>query len=187
MKEKGRLLKDSFIIGATGLSLNLVGLWFNIYLSGTLGTEGIGLFQLIASAYMLATTFATSGINLSVTRVVAEALSLPETRETATRRFRKCLAVSAALGGFACLLLFVFSGVIARSVLCRPETEMCFRILAFGLPFMSAGSCLNGFFVAERKAYKTAIANGAEEICKIVFAVLVFALHPPTSLFSGCV
>ena len=145
MKEKGRLLKDSFIIGATGLSLNLVGLWFNIYLSGTLGTEGIGLFQLIASAYMLAT-----GINLSVTRVVAEALSLPETRETATRRFRKCLAVSAALGGVACLLLFVFSGVIARSVLCRPETEMCFRILAFGLPFMSAGSCLNGFFVAER-------------------------------------
>lgn len=187
MKEKGRLLKDSFIIGATGLSLNLVGLWFNIYLSGTLGTEGIGLFQLIASAYMLATTFATSGINLSVTRVVAEALSLPETRKTATRRFRKCLAVSAALGGVACLLLFVFSGVIARSVLCRPETEMCFRILAFGLPFMSAGSCLNGFFVAERKAYKTAIANGTEEVCKIVFAVLVFALHPPTSLVSGCV
>ena len=81
MKEKGRLLKDSFIIGATGLSLNLVGLWFNIYLSGTLGTEGIGLFQLIASAYMLATTFATSGINLSVTRQKGQgqAASAPRT------------------------------------------------------------------------------------------------------------
>ena len=95
MKEKGRLLKDAFVIGATGMALNLVGLWFNIYLSDTLGTEGIGLFQLIASAYMLATTFATSGINLSVTRIVAEALSLAETRGTATRRFRKCLLVSA--------------------------------------------------------------------------------------------
>lgn len=187
MKEKGRLLKDSFIIGATGMALNLLGLWFNIYLSGVLGTEGIGLFQLIASAYMLATTFATSGINLSVTRVVAEALSLPETRKTTAKRFRKCLAVSVALGGVACFLLFSFSGVISDAVLGRPETEICFRILSFGLPFMSVGSCLNGFFVAERKAYKTAVANGTEELCKVAFAVVIFLLHPPTSLVSGCV
>lgn len=187
MKEKGRLLKDSFIIGATGMGLNLVGLWFNIYLSDTLGTEGIGLFHLIASAYMLATTFATSGINLSVTRVVAEALSRAETRGKATRSFRRCLAVSAGLGVFSCALLFALSGVVSRFVLGRPETELCFRILSFGLPFMSVGSCLNGFFVAERKAYKTAIANGAEELCKIVFAVLIFLLHPPTGLVSGCV
>ena len=76
MKEKGRLLKDAFVIGATGMALNLVGLWFNIYLSDTLGTEGIGLFQLIASAYMLATKFASCGLNISVARIVAEALSL---------------------------------------------------------------------------------------------------------------
>ena len=173
MKEKGRLLKDAFVIGATGMALNLVGLWFNIYLSDTLGTEGIGLFQLIASAYMLATTFATSGINLSVTRIVAEALSLAETRGTATRRFRKCLLVSAVLGLCACALLFFFSGIIAGTVLGRPETEICFRILAFGLPFMSMGSCLNGFFVAERKAYKTAVANGTEELCKVAFTLPV--------------
>ena len=180
MKEKGRLLKDAFVIGATGMALNLVGLWFNIYLSDTLGTEGIGLFQLIASAYMLATTFATSGINLSVTRIVAEALSLAETRGTATRRFRKCLLVSAVLGLCACALLFFFSGII-------PETEICFRILAFGLPFMSMGSCLNGFFVAERKAYKTAVANGTEELCKVAFTLLVFLIRPPTGIVSGCV
>ena len=187
MKEKGRLLKDAFVIGATGMALNLVGLWFNIYLSDTLGTEGIGLFQLIASAYMLATTFATSGINLSVTRIVAEALSLAETRGTATRRFRKCLLVSAVLGLCACALLFFFPGIIAGTVLGRPETEICFRILAFGLPFMSMGSCLNGFFVAERKAYKTAVANGTEELCKVAFTLLVFLIRPPTGIVSGCV
>ena len=47
-------------------------MFFRVYMSGKIGAEGMGLYQLIFSIYVLASTFATSGISTAVTRLVAE-------------------------------------------------------------------------------------------------------------------
>lgn len=186
MKEKKKLLTDAFILGLTSCILGLFGIWFNIFLTSAMGTEGIGLFQLISSVYTLAATFATSGINLSVTRVISESLSLESTKSSVPKQTVKCFAVCAVLGFGASFLLFSFSDIIAERILFRPYTAECFRILAWGLPFMSVGSGFNGFFVAERKAYKTAVSNGIEELMKIGVAVVLFLFMPPSNIIDGC-
>lgn len=52
--------------------MRAVGVAFNVYLSAKIGAAGMGLYSLIMSVYTFAVTFATSGINLAVTRVISE-------------------------------------------------------------------------------------------------------------------
>ena len=153
MKLKGRkkLLADAAGLGLTNILLEVVGLAFQLYLSGVLGTDGLGLFELISSVYILATTFATSGISMSVTRVVAEAMGRKEEASTINDIMKKAFLLSLALGLSAAVMLFSLSDLFAGILIQNVRTSDCFKILAVGLPFMSIGSCLNGFFIAERR------------------------------------
>ena len=65
-------LVNALIIIVTSLLFNTVGISFRVFLSNKIGTEGMGLFQLIMSIYMIATLFVVTGINVAVTRLVAE-------------------------------------------------------------------------------------------------------------------
>ena len=74
--KKTVFIKNALILTASSLILRFVGIIFKVWLAQVIGSEGIGLYQLIFSVYVLAATFATSGICTAVTRLVAEELAL---------------------------------------------------------------------------------------------------------------
>ena len=74
MKKIQKFLLNGLIMTATSLAMNLIGVWFSVYISNKIGTEAMGLFQLIMSVYSFSVTIATSGIHLAATRLVAEEL-----------------------------------------------------------------------------------------------------------------
>ena len=63
--KKHTFLKNAFILTATSLLLRTVGMFFRVYMSGKIGAEGMGLYQLIFSIYVLASTFATSSSRMT--------------------------------------------------------------------------------------------------------------------------
>ena len=60
----------------SGILLRVLAIYFNVYISNRIGTEMLGVFQLIMSVYLFGITLANFGINLSSTRVVSEELAL---------------------------------------------------------------------------------------------------------------
>ena len=54
--------------------MRLVAVAFNVYISNKIGAVAMGLFSLISTVYGFGITFATSGINLATTRLVAQAV-----------------------------------------------------------------------------------------------------------------
>lgn len=72
--KKATFIKNAFILTATSLLLRTIGIFFRIYMSNKVGAEGMGLYQLIFSIYVLGSTFATSGISTAVTRLIADEL-----------------------------------------------------------------------------------------------------------------
>ena len=75
MRRGRKFFINAIILTSTSLFIRTVGVSFNVYISNKLGASGVGLFQLIMSVYVFAVTFATSGINLTTTRLVAEGLA----------------------------------------------------------------------------------------------------------------
>ena len=60
-------------MSAVGISIRTVAILFNAFISHTIGAEGLGLYTIVSTVYGFSVVFATSGISLTVTRLVAAA------------------------------------------------------------------------------------------------------------------
>jgi stage V sporulation protein B len=69
------IFNTSFLI-ITSLIFRGIDIYFTAYISKKIGSEMLGVFNLIMSVYLFGITLATSGINLAVTRVISEELAL---------------------------------------------------------------------------------------------------------------
>ena len=64
MKHKA-FIKNAAILTITSLILRTVGIFFRVWMADSIGAEGMGLYQLILSVYVLGSTFATRSAHSS--------------------------------------------------------------------------------------------------------------------------
>lgn len=104
---KKRFLFNAAVLTGTSLVARTIGIAFRVYMSNMIGAQGIGLYQLICAVYFFATTFATSGITLIVTRLVTDSIAGGEPGK-AKYVTRQCLFISLILSVAAagCFLFF---------------------------------------------------------------------------------
>lgn len=65
-------LLNGILLTVTSFVMRAITMSFNVYISNKIGTEAVGIYQLIMSVYLFAITIANSGINLATTRIVSE-------------------------------------------------------------------------------------------------------------------
>ena len=165
MRKRAFLINSLMLTSAVLLS-RVIGISFRVYMSNKIGAEGIGLYQLICTIFLFASTFVTSGVSLAVTRLVTEALARKEYQKakTAVRR-------ALVLGLFFSLLmggaLFFSADYIGKQVLKDPRTILSLKILAPSLPFMAVSACFRGYFFAVRQVIKTASEQLLEQIAEL--------------------
>lgn len=183
---KARLFfKNAVILMAGSFLLRGLGVGFGVWLSGKMGAEGMGLFQLIGTVYALASTLATSGIYLSVTRLVAEELAANRP-ESAADAMTKCMLYGIVVSLLAAFALFFSAETLAVRLLDEPRAALSLRILAFALPFMAASSSLRGYFFALRRAGVSSSAQIVEQLAHMAAAALIFAAILPKDLTWAC-
>ena len=66
---------NAVLLTASALLLRTMNISYRVYLTSKIGAEGMGLYQLVFSVFVLAITLSTSGISLAVTRLVSEAIA----------------------------------------------------------------------------------------------------------------
>lgn len=163
-----------------------IGMFFNVYISNKIGTESIGVYQLIMSVYMFAITLANSGIHLATTRIVSEQAAFG--MEAGIKKaMKKCLTYSLIMGSFSCALLFSSSSFISTYYLHSKISPTCLRILAISLPFLSLSSCINGYFSALSKHTKTISSQVLEEFLKITLISFLLNFFMPSGIEYACI
>ncbi|MBQ7859585.1 MAG: oligosaccharide flippase family protein [Faecalibacterium sp.] len=154
-------VKNAAVLTGSGLVLRLAGMLFRVYLAGALGSEGLGLYQLILAFYSVFITLATSGVSVAATRLVAEELG----RSMAAARavVRRLCAVALALGCAAGAAQFGLAGLAARWWLGDTRATASIRTLAFSLPFMALAAVLRGAFLALRRVGPNVVSQLVEQ------------------------
>lgn len=167
------------------LFLRVANMGYRSYLSQKVGPEGMGLYQLIFSIFLLTVTLSTSGISLAVTRMVTAALAggRPQTvRSVVARCFGFCLCISLGIA----LCLFFLAGFAASFFLGNPAAAPCLRILGLGLPFMSLCTCMKGYFLAVDESLNTALSDALEQVLTIGATVFFFWRQAPAGIEQAC-
>lgn len=183
--KKRVFFKNAAILTFTALLLRAIGIFYRIYISNQIGAEGMGLYQLIFSVYTLASTIASSGIGIGVTRLIAEELDFGG-RSASQRIMKRALLCSVLLGIISMCGMYFFSDIIAQYWLKDVRSAISLRILSFGLPFMAIASTIKGYFMARRKAATPSNSQIFEQAVRIGSVVLLFSCCAPSGLEYAC-
>lgn len=176
--KKTVFIKNAAILTASSLILRFAGIIFKVWLAKKIGSEGIGLYQLVFSVYVLASTFATSGISTAVTRLVAEEQALG-TKKTTLRIFKRAILLTLIIAFISAFVLYFGAEIIAKFFLSDTRAISSLKILPLSLPFIGTTSCIRGYFIARRKATPNAVSQIAEQAVRIVAILLLI------NTFSG--
>lgn len=165
-------IKNGILLSAVSIAMRSVAMFFGAFLSRKVGAEGTGLYTLIMTVYSFAVTIATSGISLTVTRLVASAIG--EQSEGGVKRVLKGAFSYAFVFGFlATAGLFFGAEFLGDRVLADIRTVSSLKILALSLIPVSLSSVISGYFVGVRRVGFNAISSVFCQIVKILLTVVL--------------
>lgn len=170
MENKKKFLYNGIMLTAVGIAMRTVSLFFNAFVTQKIGAEGMGLYTIVMTVYGFAVTFATSGISLTVTRLVASVKG--EGREEDTRAILVgAMLYALAFSLVATLVLFFGSSFIASRILNDMRGARALRILAPSLIPLSLVSVFSGYFVGVRRVSCNALTQILGQVFKIAATV----------------
>lgn len=167
MKHK-RFLKNAAILTATSIILRTVGIFFRIWMAGEIGAEGMGLYQLIISVYVFASTFCSGGISTAVTRMVSE---LPPGSSAARKILSRAVTLTLFIAISSMGIIFLSAEAIGRYLLCDARAVPAIRILTLGLPFMGISAVLRGYLLAWRNTSLSSISQLIEQLVRMALII----------------
>lgn len=180
-----RLIVNTALMTSASLIMRCIAMGFQGYLSGKIGAAGIGLYQLVMSVELLASTFAISGIRFAVTRLVSEELGMGRAGGVHGAMVRSAL-YALIFGSAAMLLLTRFAEPVGFLWIGDARTVMSLRILAFGLPCLALSSVISGYFTACGRIWKPSLVHLIEQCAVVVFVALFLERAPEGDIELSC-
>ena len=187
MSNKKSFFKSGIILTMVTLAIRSVGMFFGAYISRIVGAEGTGLYTLIMTVYSFALTFATSGISLTVTRLVAAAIG--EGREEKIASIIKAALIWAL--GFSAVAtggLFLGAEFLGGRILSDSRTIASLKILALSLVPASLIAVFSGYFVGVKRVNFNAAVSVFCQVLKIGVTVILvnrLVLHGTVAAVKG--
>ena len=168
---KSTLAKGTIILTAAGLLSRVLGFFYRIWLSDHLGSELLGIYQMIFPISGVCYTIYASGIQTAISKITAE-------RKASLSVFFHGLSISLFLSLLLSLLLYEAAPFLATHFLFEERTIAPLRILSFMFPFGSVTACCNGYYYGKSNSRYPAISQLTEQIIRISCAYLiVFSIH----------
>ena len=180
-----KYLANGALMTAVALTLRGLSVVFNAYISKKIGAEALGLYTLLGSVYSFALTLALSGINLTTTRLISDAIGendAPKMRAS----MKRCICYSLFFGTLSATLLLVLAEPLALHALKDSRLIKPLRLCGATLPLISLTACFNGYFTAVRRVYKNAVTQISEQLARILFCVMLLDFFFGRDMESSC-
>lgn len=174
-KLKNPVIFGTLLLSAAGILGKIIGFFYRIFLSRTIGAEGLGIYQLIFPILTICFAITVSGLSTALSKFIAE---YQERDPSSPRRFLTvCLMISGTLSLGMMFLLFRYSGFIAKNILLEPRCEPLVPILACSIPLASVHSCIHGYYYGKKKAGVPALSSFMEQFARVVFVFAAYQIR----------
>ena len=171
---KQKLLNSVFVKGAVILAIGallckLIGAVYRVPLTNILGSEGMGLYQLIYPVFTLLLVISSSGIPNGISRLIAEKIAKGQPKYA-----KKIITISIVLmlvvGVLFSLLLYIFSDNIAH-LQGNPLASNGYKTIAPSVLLVGLISVFRGVFQGYNVMTPTAVSQIVEQLVKLVLGL----------------
>ena len=185
MKKSRPIIYNALLLTAVNLLLRFVSTSFQVYLSGRIGPEGIGLLQLVLSVGALAMTAGMGGIRTATMYLCAETAG-QKRQKNMVWVLSGCILYSVILSGTVGLVLYYFAPVIAEKWVGSTGTVGAIRLLACFLSVNCLCGVMVGYFTGVSRIGTLAAVEVAEQLFSMLITVLLLTVYAGTNPYKAC-
>lgn len=185
MGKKLPIFYNALLLTAVNLFLRFVSTSFQVFLSGRIGAEGIGLLQLVLSVGALAMTVGMGGIRTATMYLSAEVIGQKRT-ETMTWVLSGCILYSVLLSSSVGMVMYRCASWIAQNWIGNPSTVSAIRLLAAFLPVNCLCGVMVGYFTGVNRIGTLAMVEIFEQLFSVLSIVLLLTLWAANNPSRAC-
>lgn len=182
-EQKHIIIKGAIILTLAGFASRIIGFFYRIFLSYTIGAEGMGIYQLIFPIYAMSCSLTASGIQTAISKFVSGKMAVGD-KKGARNIFITGLTISLALSALACYILFYYADFISVQFLEETRCAELLRLLAYSVPFAAVHSCINGYYYGLRRTNVPAISQLIESLVRMGTSYVLYIIFIEKALLS---
>lgn len=158
-----QIIKGTLILTISGILSRILGFLYRIFLSNLIGAEGMGIFQLIFPVLTFCVALSCGGIQIAVSRFVAESKSKSQSFLVLVGS----IIMSLILSSITCLILYNFATPISIHII---KNGVCAQLLKYAsvtIPMTAFHSCICGYYLGLKKTFVPATSTIIEQVAKL--------------------
>lgn len=148
-----------------------LGFLYRVFLSRTVGSEGLGLYQIALSVIGVLITLSASGIPITVSRLMIKERAISD--KAGEDRAVSAGVISALAVSLVCCLFFFLFKKPLDYLFADPRCSTLFLIILPGVVLTSVYAVIRGFFWGNKSFYTYSIIELLEEVVMIAFGVFL--------------
>lgn len=165
--KKHTLITGTLLLTATGFATRILGFFYRIFLSRTIGAEGLGIYHMVHPIYGICFALCAGSIQTAISRFVAANV------EKGKQIFRTGLVISLTLGFSLTALIIRFSPSLAHYILMEDRCASLLPFMAISVPFSAVHACLNGYYYGTQKTRVPALSQIVEQTVRMAAVFLI--------------
>ncbi len=164
-------IQGAFILTATNLVTGSISFVFRVFLTRAIGSEGIGVYQLILPLYLLFITLVSGGVITAVSKLIAE--QVPGRNYRNMYKIIKISEITIGIWSLAlCILIFFNTDYLANHVLKDNRTQLSVLVFTPAVFFISLSAVLKGYFFGLQDVNPPAFIDILEKLIRVVGLLL---------------
>lgn len=166
-EKKRAFLTGTLLLTAAGFLCRLLGFFYRIFLSRTIGAEGLGIYNMVYPVYGICFALCGGSIQTALSQYIAA-------HESQGRKvFRTGLTISMVLSGILAFLICQYPAWIASHILIEPRCAPYLPVMGLSLPFASFHACANGYCYGAQRSRVPAFSQVAEQVVRMSLVFLI--------------
>ncbi len=162
------LLGTALLTGA-GIISRILGFFYRIFLSRTIGASGLGLYQLIFPVFTLCLAISASGIQTAISHFVAE-------KKNSKQYLWVGLLLSVSISIILAVIIFYLAPWIASEILGESRSEELLKVMVYALVPASVHSCFNGYYYGKKESVVPSLCQIIEQLARVFGTFLIYML-----------
>lgn len=180
---------------AAGVLSRIIGFFYRIFLSRTIGAEALGIYQLIGPVFSLCFALTASSIQTSISKFVSDAIGGCKDSLCGEKKARAFLllglVLSCGLSALTGIFMYCNADWIATRFLGEARCAPLLVLLTYSLLPCCIHACINGYYYGKKNAFVPSLCQLIEQIARVGSVWIIFQVTtekgiPLTAFHAVC-
>ncbi len=160
-EKKRAFLAGTLLLTCTGFACRVLGFFYRIFLSRTIGAEGLGIYNMIHPVFGICFALCAGSIQTALSQYIASHM------EKGRSVFRTGLVLSMIMSFVLACLICRHSVFLATYILMEPQCAPYLPLMGISVPFAAFHACINGYYYGMQKAKVPAFSQVVEQVIRM--------------------